>query len=112
MHELSIAQSIIDIVNRYAAQRCVEKVVRVGVRIGGFSCIEESSLIFCFDAVKKGSVASEAILEIEKEPARGECMGCGEVFELKGLILKCPVCGGRDVKVDAGEYIEVVYMEI
>ncbi len=112
MHELSIAQSILDIVTRHAEREGVERVTRVGIRIGGLSCIEPSSLTFCFDIIKKGSPASSALLDIEKESVRGFCNDCGRAFDVRDLVAGCPLCRGRDFRVTGDDDMKVMYLEV
>ncbi len=112
MHELSVAQSILDIIKVHADRKGIEKVSRIGLKIGEFSCIEPSSLTFCFDVIKKDTlVAVDAVLDMEKEPAKGFCNDCEKEFYIKVLIVKCPLCEGKSVQVSGGDEMKVAYME-
>ncbi len=66
MHEISIAQGILDTVKEEAKKQGVKKVTKIGLEMGRFSTIEPSSLSFCFDMVKKDSLAEDAVLDIKK----------------------------------------------
>lgn len=112
MHELAIARSIIHIVEDHARREGVERVKKVCVRIGGFSCVEPSSLTFCFDIIKKDTVASNAFLEIDKEPVKGMCSDCGGEFEVEGFIFTCPLCNGRGIRISGDDEMRVLYMEV
>lgn len=69
MHEVSLVQGILDIVKEQTERSGLKKVKKIGIKIGGGSHLEPSSLSFCFDMVKKGTLADDAILDIEKESA-------------------------------------------
>ena len=112
MHELAIARSIVRIVEDHARREGIERVKKVCIRIGGFSCIEPSSLTFCFDIVKKGTVADRAFLEIDKEPVRGVCSECGGEFEVEDLVFACPLCDGKGFSVSGDDDMKVLYMEV
>ena len=54
MHELALAQAVLDVVAEHAGERPVE---RVEVRVGALRQVVPGSLAFCFEAVARGSVA-------------------------------------------------------
>ncbi|MBI5287100.1 MAG: hydrogenase maturation nickel metallochaperone HypA [Deltaproteobacteria bacterium] len=66
MHEISLAQGILDIVKKEAERNGLKRVSRIGIRIGDSSHMEPSSFSFCFDMIKKGTLAEDAVLDIEK----------------------------------------------
>ena len=49
MHELGIAQSILEAVDKEAARHPGARPVKVGVRIGPMSGVNRESLSFCFE---------------------------------------------------------------
>jgi hydrogenase nickel incorporation protein HypA/HybF len=61
MHELAIAQGIIDKVDETAAGRTVRRVI---VEIGRDSCVSADALSFSFGLVAEGSAAQGAVLDI------------------------------------------------
>ena len=65
MHELGIAQSILDAVRAEAAVHRPARPVKVGVRIGEMAGIDPNSLEFCFDVLVKGSDFEPLSLSIE-----------------------------------------------
>ncbi len=64
MHEMSLCESILDILKDQAAKDSFTRVKRVAVDIGPLSCVEPEALKFGFDVVTRGSLAEGAILEI------------------------------------------------
>lgn len=83
MHEMGIAQSILDAVGKEAALRPGFHVAKVGLRLGDLSGVDTESLSFCFDSLVRGTereplelaidyVKGEALdlayLELEEEP--------------------------------------------
>jgi hydrogenase nickel incorporation protein HypA/HybF len=55
MHELSIAESILEAVRKELAGRPGAKPIRVGLRIGELAAVDVDSLTFCFEAVVRGT---------------------------------------------------------
>ncbi|WP_203728463.1 hydrogenase maturation nickel metallochaperone HypA/HybF [Paractinoplanes durhamensis] len=62
MHELAIAESIVDAVCERAAGRTVH---RVTVRIGALSAVVPDAMRFCFDLACEGTAAEGAVLDID-----------------------------------------------
>ena len=57
MHELSLCQSAVEIVQQQAEQHGVKRVTGVWLEIGALSCVEESAVRFSFDIVCQGTLA-------------------------------------------------------
>jgi len=104
MHELSIASAIVDIACRHADGRRVEK---VELRVGRLRQVVPDALVFAFELVAQGTAVDGAELEIEEVPVRVECRSCGAEGDVEELPLACKGCGSLDVKVTAGEELEV-----
>ena len=49
MHELSLCQSAVEIIQRQAEQHDVKRVTAVWLEIGALSCVEESAVRFSFE---------------------------------------------------------------
>jgi len=69
MHELGIAESILDAVRKEAAANSPARPVKVGVRIGALAGVDPDSLSFCFEALVKESDLAPLALAIEPAPA-------------------------------------------
>jgi hydrogenase nickel incorporation protein HypA/HybF len=109
MHELSIAQAIVDIATRHAAGR---RVAKVEVRVGHLRQVVPASLDFAFELVREGTVLDGAELEITHVPAVGRCRDCGAERVMEGFPLCCARCGGLDLEVLAGEELVVDALEL
>jgi len=109
MHELAIAQAIVDIAVGHARGR---PVARVEVRVGHLRQVVPDALAFSFELVAQGTVAQAAELVLEEVPPAGRCRTCGAQGPLDALPLCCAACGGWDVDVTAGEELLVDAIEI
>ncbi len=109
MHELSIAQAIVDVATRHAAGR---RVVRVEVSVGHLRQVVPDSLDFAFGLVAEGTALDSAELAITHVPAAGRCRDCGAQSVMEAFPLCCGCCGGLDMDVLAGEELLVDALEL
>jgi hydrogenase nickel incorporation protein HypA/HybF len=112
MHELSIAQGIVDIVRQYVPERQGPRVASVRVRVGRLSGVVPESLEFCFGAIVAGTPYESARLRIERVPTICDCADCTERFETDDPVFVCPSCGGANVRLVSGTDLQVVDLEL
>jgi len=109
MHELAIADAVVQICCEHAQGR---RVTKVEVKIGHLRQVVPDSLAFAFELVAGGTPVEGAQLEIEHVPARVACSSCGSETEIDWFPLACAACGGLDVEVIAGEECHVESLEL
>ena len=71
MHEITLCQRALELIEQQAAKHGAKRVTGVWLKIGAFSCVETSSLAFCFDLVCRGSVAEGCKPSKNKRPNAG-----------------------------------------
>lgn len=108
MHELSVAQSVVDAVLERTGER---HVTTVRLQVGRLSGVVPDALLFCFDLAVAGTPLDGATLEIEEPTGRAHCRGCGAEFALRDLVLLCD-CGSADVEVMAGRELQLTSVEV
>ena len=109
MHELSIAQAIVNIAERHAEGR---RVYRVSVKLGHLRQVVPDALQFAFQLLTDGTVLAGAELAIEEVPAGVRCRWCGTQTRAEGFPLTCAACGSLDVEVCAGEELLVDELDV
>lgn len=109
MHELSIAQAVVEIAARHAKGR---RICRVDMKVGHLRQVVPSALEFAFELAASGTPVEGAELVIEDVPATGDCRACGRRSVMPELPLRCPLCGGIDVELVAGEELHVESLEL
>ena len=107
MHEMSLAEGVLDIIERAAREQGFSKVATVRLEIGRLSSVEPEALRFCFDAVVRGTIAEGATLEMLDVPGEGWCMQCGKTVPMAAHYDACPECGGYQVQATAGTEMRV-----
>ena len=112
MHELSITQSMLDIVLEQAKQAGAKKVAVINLAIGELSGYVEESVRFYFDFFAKGTIAEGAHLNFKAIAAQGKCRGCGQAFPLSEADWRCHQCNGSDIEIIAGKELFVESIEI
>jgi len=112
MHEMSICESIIQIIEDEARKQAFSRVKQVWLEIGLFSGIEADALRFSFDVVSRSSVAENAVLNIDELPGEGYCMNCGKTITVLQRFDPCPECGGYQVQVTGGDEMRIKELEV
>ena len=111
MHEMSLAEGVLQIIEEYAAQAGASRVKTVWLEIGALAGVEAEAMRFCFDAVTRGSVADGAALEIIAVPGTAWCMQCRENVDVAARFDACPRCGGYQLQVLGGTEMRVKEFE-
>ena len=57
MHEITLSQRALEIIEQQAQQAGARRVTGVWLKVGAFSCVEASALTFCFELVCRGTLA-------------------------------------------------------
>ena len=109
MHELSLAEGVIGVVERHAAGR---RVTKVELKVGHLRQVVPGALSFAFELVAQGTVAEGAELEMEEVAAAGWCRTCERRTPLPEMPLLCRECGSSDVEVTQGEELSVDSLEL
>ena len=112
MHEMSICESIIQIIEDQAVSQNFSTVQVVRLEIGPLSGVELEALTFSFDVVTKNTIADGCALEIIETKAEAWCMECAKVVEIKERYDACPTCGGHQLQVSSGEELRIKDMEV
>ena len=112
MHELSIAQSLIELVSEHATREGAACVRTVRIRMGELSGFRRA-LYFCFDRVSRGTLCESARLVIEEVPLTVHCDHCDGVKRPGGRYnFRCPTCGMPTPKVVTGREMQVTAIEL
>jgi hydrogenase nickel incorporation protein HypA/HybF len=112
MHELSIADAILDAVRQEAEKHPGAHVTKVCVRIGALSGVEPEALSFGFSVLVQGTDLAPLALEIEPVPRRQRCPACEFTFEVAEDSLACPRCGRIETQLAGGDELDMAYLEI
>lgn len=112
MHEMGIANSILEAVRTEMERRPENRARRVGVRVGELAAIDAESLRFCFDALKRETDLEALELEIEVCSRRHRCKLCGAEFTVRDYDFECPQCHGLASECLSGDELDLAYVEV
>jgi len=112
MHELSICQSLLDIVLDTARKNDATRVSRVNVEIGELRGVVPDSLTFYFEFLTKDTMAEGAELHIDIVPARKRCRTCGAMHLDEGDGVRCPLCQSTDAELVMGMELQIRDIEV
>jgi hydrogenase nickel incorporation protein HypA/HybF len=112
MHEISIAESIVQIAESKAREQNARSVQIIKLRLGTFTTIVAESLEFAFEIARQGTLSRDARLEIEIVPMVVRCVVCeASTQPLGGVCLICEHCG-FPLEIVSGEELQIEYIEV
>jgi hydrogenase nickel incorporation protein HypA/HybF len=112
MHEMGIANSVLDAVRAEMLRNPGTYPTKVGVRIGEMAAIDQDALRFCFEAMIIDTDLSALELAIEFCPRRHRCLGCAHEFIIHDYDSRCPQCASLDTACISGDELELAYLEV
>ena len=108
MHELSIANSVVEIC---AEQAHGARVRRVTLEIGRLSAVMPDAIRFCFDVCAKDTLVEGAALDIIETPGLARCTACGTEMEVSEPFGRCG-CGSEILEMISGQQLRIKQMEV
>lgn len=107
MHELSIAEEIIEIVTDYVTKESASKAEKIVLEIGKLSGIETESLNFALESYKNNTVFSNCEIIINEIEGVAVCNSCKTKFTNNDWYTCCPICGRMDCEVISGKEFRI-----
>ena len=108
MHELGLAQEIVDVVTATVG---TGKVARVVVEVGALALVLPDALRFCFDLAAADTAVEGAELDIVEIPGRARCQACRGEIALTRPFGRC-ACGSSDLDWLSGEELRIKTVEV
>jgi hydrogenase nickel incorporation protein HypA/HybF len=112
MHEVGIAQNLLESAEISARKSGGTQIHCLRLRVGAMSGVVPEALQFAFEVVRQGTMANEAILEIEAIPAVCWCEPCQKEFTIDEVGYVCPLCNAQSLKLRRGRELELVSLDI
>lgn len=107
MHEMSIVQNIIDIVEIESSASPDARVVEVEMVIGMLAGVEYEALDFALKVMAPGTIIEGAEISIDRPRGLAVCDDCTKDFETDSPINSCPVCGSYRCSILKGKELRV-----
>ena len=112
MHELSITQSMFDLVLEQATKANAKKVGSINLVIGEMTGVVGDSVRFYLDFLSKRTVAEGAVLNIKSIPTKAKCRRCNKEFDLPEYEWTCPDCKEGDLEITGGTELFLESIEV
>ncbi len=112
MHEMGIANSVLEAVRTEMDLHPGKYPCKVGVRIGEMAAIDQDALRFCFEAIIHETDLASLELAIEFCPRRHRCQACGRDFIVRDYDSRCPQCLSLKTTCISGDELELAYLEV
>jgi len=114
MHELSLAQGLVEQVQRAAAAEGAVRVLGLTLVMGAYSGVDREAFEFAFPLAAEGTCLEGAELRIEEIPVTVYCLSCQKESNPEIPYLICSHCGSTDLKLTGGRefLIQSVELEI
>lgn len=112
MHEMSLAQGILDLVEQSAQREGFVRVQQLHLEVGALAGVEISALQFALDTMSQSGVLHGAQMVIDTPPAQAWCMQCSQTVEIIERGQACPRCGSYQIQATTGTELRVVDMVV
>jgi hydrogenase nickel incorporation protein HypA/HybF len=96
---MSLAAAILEQLEELARGYPGRRITRVRLAWGELEQINEYALCEALKLITQDGPMKGVELDLQVEPARGRCTGCGEAYDLVDGEQGCPACGGRQVEL-------------
>jgi hydrogenase nickel incorporation protein HypA/HybF len=98
MHETTVAQSLIEIIEEEAAKNNARP-ISVKISCGTLNPVNDEVLSFAFEAIAKDTLCEGVKLHVEHKPIRARCKNCDIIFDVVLSHTNCPKCDGEDFEL-------------
>jgi hydrogenase nickel incorporation protein HypA/HybF len=109
MHELSLAGALVNTALRHADGR---RVAVISVKVGRLRQVVPETLAFAFGFVSRDTFCEGARLELQVIDGRLRCRPCEHEWEIEIPAFRCPICGGAEVEIAAGNEFLIESIEV
>jgi hydrogenase nickel incorporation protein HypA/HybF len=112
LHELSICQSMIRVVDATMKDHPGTRLRKIFVDVGRASTVEPILLKDAFEIATTGGPYEGTELVINEIPFVGRCRSCGKSFGYQEFALGCPSCGSTSVEIESGLELSIKEIEV
>jgi len=112
MHEMSIAQNIVSIVDETLAGEKYQRLREVVVDVGELVAVVPESLEFCYMVITEKTKFQDSKLTIRVLPLVGKCRKCQAESKVERFDFVCAKCQARDLEIIQGEELHISHLEV
>lgn len=112
MHEMSLCQGVLQVIEDHARNDGFQKVYAVRLEIGELAGVEIDAMRFSFDAVMRETIADRARLEIIELEGTAWCLPCEKNVRVRRRFDECPECGSYQLQITGGDEMRIKELEV
>ena len=112
MHEFSVVQSLLDLIEKHALENKAKSVSKVVIKVGKMSGIEPHLLKIAFDTFKEKTICENAKLEMVIQDVIAKCEDCNKDFTIENNRFICPFCNSYNLQIVDGEDMYLMSLEL
>ncbi|MEW6025612.1 MAG: hydrogenase maturation nickel metallochaperone HypA [Pseudomonadota bacterium] len=112
MHELAVAQALVEQVDGVIRQHHASSATRIRLRIGPLAGVVPELLASAFPLAAAGHAMEHATLDLVAAPITVRCQSCGEVTEAAMNRLVCGACGNWHTQLISGDELLLESVEL
>jgi len=108
MHELSLAEGIVRVVEDAARRERFARVSRLTLEVGALAGVDTGALRFALEVCVRDTCLADAAIVIDEPSGRAWCMACATTVSIARRGDACPQCGGWQLQATGGTELRVV----
>jgi hydrogenase nickel incorporation protein HypA/HybF len=112
MHELSIVEGLLEIVERERRKHHFTRVKSIEITCGRYNCVSQEALNFCLQALGTAAHLAGACCTINRLAENFCCADCGRLFEAQGSGRSCPACNSDHTIIELRNELYVSALEV
>lgn len=111
MHELSLAESLYELIDESVQKHKIKYIKSIELEIGDLAQVEIETLLFYLNQYTAKSVAAEAEIKVNRIEAWGCCDSCRHEFKRHTLYDPCPRCEETAITMLSGQELNLRAIE-
>ncbi len=112
MHELSLAQDLVEKILAIIKRENVKKVLSITVSIGALSGVEQNPMEFCFPEATRNTPLEGCGFHITKQGLIVSCKDCNEISKPSIHAIFCSHCQSGNVDIVEGKDFKLMELEV
>ena len=112
MHELSIAQSIVELAEEVAKKEKACSIQSIEIEIGALSGVVIQALEFAMDVTVKNTMLKNSKINFIKINGAALCNNCKKEFKTNTLLAFCPDCKKANFTIIEGKQLRIKSLTI
>jgi hydrogenase nickel incorporation protein HypA/HybF len=112
MHEMSLVQNIIDIVEQEMERHGVEQLKAIHLAVGRMSAVVPEQMTLCFEILTSKTRLAGTALNIRMVPITYQCSDCHQEFTSEGITSRCPSCDSEKLEMTFGRELKIEFIEV